>query len=75
MHGRLREHTWTRLSSSALSGSSIITVETETGWEVGDEVVVAPSGWDVEEGEIRTIADITGTGSTVPLCERESVRE
>ena len=66
MHGRLREHTWTRLSSSVLSGSSIITVETETGWEVGDKIVVAPSGWDVEEGEIRTITDITGTGSTVP---------
>ena len=39
-----------------------ITVATVTHWREGDQIVIAPSGWEVEEGEIRTIAAISGTG-------------
>ena len=62
MHGRPRDVTWTRLSSSALAGSTVITVETSTGWLPGDQIVIAPSGWEVTEGEIRTIVSISGQG-------------
>ena len=54
--------TWTRLSSSALAGSTVITVTTNTGWLPGDQIVIAPSGWAVTEGEIRTIVSVSGLG-------------
>ena len=63
MHGRPRQVTWTRLTSSAMAGSTAITVETtSTGWSAGDQIVIAPSGWGVTEGEIRTISAISGKG-------------
>ena len=63
MHGKPRDVTWTRLSSSAMAGTTVITVATSTGWVVGDRLVIAPSGWGVEEGEIRTITAISGQGT------------
>ena len=65
MHGRHRDVTWTHLSSSAMAGDTTITVETNTGWLVGDQIVIAPSGWGVDEGEIRTIAAILGQGTRI----------
>lgn len=62
MHGRPRQVTWTRLTSSAMAGSTAITVEANTGWSAGDQIVIAPSGWGVTEGEIRTISAISGKG-------------
>ena len=64
MHGELkpRTETWTRLSMSAQAGSTTITLATSPGWLPGDQIVIAPSGWGVEEGEVRTINAITGTG-------------
>ena len=62
MHGRPREVTWTRLSSSAMAGSSVISVETNTMWLTDDQIVIAPSGWGITEGEIRTITAISGKG-------------
>ena len=57
--------TWTRLSSSALAGATVITVDTSIGWLTGDQIVIAPSGWGVTEGEIRTVTAISGQGAWV----------
>lgn len=62
MHGASRTVTWTHLSLSASTGSTTITVVDTTGWKVGDQIVIAPSGWGVEEGEVRTIVAISGSG-------------
>ncbi len=54
--------TWSRLSSSAQAGSNVIELpEREvTGWSPGDQVAIAPSGYDPMQSEIRTIASIRG---------------
>lgn len=51
--------TWTRLGSSALAGSDSLQLQGNDypDWGVGDEIVIAPSGYDPEESEIRTITN------------------
>ena len=65
MHGKPREVMWTRLSLPAPAGSTTITVATSTGWLPGDQIVIAPSGWGVTEGEIRTIISASGQGEGI----------
>jgi len=60
-----KTRTWSRLATSVLSGDSEIVLEGNDypNWQVGEEIVIAPSGWNPEESEIRTIAtydDSTG---------------
>lgn len=60
MHGERRPTTWSRLRTSAYSGNTSIELETNavSGWSEGDQIVIAPSGYDPTESEIRTIASI-----------------
>lgn len=34
---------WTRLNSTAVSGSNTMVVKESSGWEIGDELVIGPS--------------------------------
>jgi len=45
MHGIKRDITWTRLDKSAFAGSTSITLIEETDWAVGEEIVIAGTGW------------------------------
>ena len=62
IHGTVRTCTWTRLQSNALASSITVQVPAGdvSGWRVGDQIVIAPSGYDPTENEIRTIANING---------------
>ena len=66
-------HTWTRLAASAYSGEYEITLEQVEGsypdWEIGDEIVIAPSGWDPEEAEIRIVSAYIQNTGTVTFSE------
>ena len=73
IHGNPKKDTWTRLASSAYTNDSTLTLEqTANGypdWAVGEEIVVAPSGWYPEESEIREIAAYDQSTGTLTLTE------
>jgi len=65
MHGVKRSMTWTMLGATANIGATSITLLPMTGgvvldWKVGEEIVIAPTGYSGREAEQRTIASITG---------------
>jgi len=64
LHGD-REHTWTRLASTAERGSSRIEVLDASGWRKGDEIVLASTDFDPRQAERRTIAAISGNTLTL----------
>jgi len=59
MHGKKKLPTWTELSASAQVGDMSITLTSSTNWEVGDDIVIAPTGYNHFEAEQRTILTIT----------------
>ncbi|MCL6252121.1 G8 domain-containing protein [Altererythrobacter sp. KTW20L] len=64
LHGN-RQHTWSKLSSTAEAGSSSLTVLDASGWRVGDEIVLASTDFDPRQAEKRTIAAISGNTVTI----------
>ena len=56
---------WTQLSTTAKKGSSTITLAETVDWEVGDEIVIAPSGFQAEEAEKRKIVAVNGKTVTL----------
>ena len=58
--------TWTRLANDALQGDTIITLaQPRLDWRVGEEIVIAPSEYEPDEAEVRTIVDISGDQLTL----------
>jgi hypothetical protein len=51
LHGRHMTPAWTRLSQSAAEGSSTITLADIVNWSIGDEIVIAPTSFDMFEAE------------------------
>ncbi|MEM1264452.1 MAG: SdrD B-like domain-containing protein [Pseudomonadota bacterium] len=58
---------WAQLSQNAHAGDSTLHFTEDTGWEVGDQIAIAPSGQDYTEDEERTIVSISPDGRTVTL--------
>ena len=65
MHGTPRTKTWSLLSSTVNAGVSTLSVSDTVDWQVGEEIVVASTGFDHNEAERRTIIDINSTTITV----------
>ena len=66
LHGIARDkRSWTQLDGSVRAGDMQITVVDTTGWQAGDQLVLAPSGYDVRETEELTIAEINGKSITL----------
>lgn len=65
IHGQPRA-TWTRLGESVLSGSDALQLQgnSHPAWNMGDEIVIAPSGYDPSESEIRTITSYNRASGT-----------
>ncbi|CAH1789358.1 unnamed protein product [Owenia fusiformis] len=64
LHGRPVSPTWSHLASTATAGSSSITLnDALSGWNVGDEIVIATTGGHMSqrENEKRTITAISGS--------------
>ena len=59
IHGVERDVSWTRLSEAALAGSRQITLEMDVDWVVGDEIVIAPTGYNAWDAETMKITAIT----------------
>ncbi len=52
---------WTQLQTSAAVGSTSIQVAASGGWQIGDKLVIAPSGFRALQAEEVTITAISGT--------------
>jgi len=57
LQGRSLERTWTKLNASASAGEDVITFKDDMRniWNVGDEIIIASSDFDMNEAEQRTI--------------------
>ena len=64
LHGD-REHTWTKLASTAEAGSDRIEVLDARGWRAGDEIVLASTDFNPRQAERRRIASISGNRLTL----------
>ena len=64
LHGN-RDHTWSKLSSTADAGSTAFTVLDASGWQAGDEVVLASTDFNPRQAERRTITAVNGNTITI----------
>lgn len=66
LHGASAAKTaWTRLASDAQPGATSIELAESVNWAAGDTIVLAPSGFAPEEGEVAAIASVSGTRVTL----------
>jgi cell migration-inducing and hyaluronan-binding protein len=62
MHGSSAEKlSWTKLAETVEPGMNTLTLLEAPGWEVGDQIVIAPTGMDPLEAEKVTITAISDT--------------
>jgi hypothetical protein len=64
LHGN-RTHTWTRLRETAEAGETQIRVLDASGWEVGDQIVLASTDFEPRQAETRYITRIRGNRITL----------
>mmetsp|Transcript_29266 Transcript_29266/g.28404 ORF Transcript_29266/g.28404 Transcript_29266/m.28404 type:complete len:235 (-) Transcript_29266:4317-5021(-) len=67
LHGVERVPTWTELEVTAPPDSNTITLHTAVDWEVGEEIVIAPTGYESFEAEVRTIIAIDRSNLDNPV--------
>ncbi|XP_021343370.1 fibrocystin-L-like [Mizuhopecten yessoensis] len=67
LHGKGTGITWTRLNRTANPGESEVTLVQNVTWEIGDEIVIAPTSYDIWETETFTINNISDDGFTLSL--------
>lgn len=63
IHGKPRL-SWTQLNATATEGSQTITVKEPTDWQVGDQLVIASTDYDVHQCETIVISSISNNGQT-----------
>lgn len=57
LHGEERR-SWTRLSTPVTEGATEIVVQDAMNWSPGDHVVIAPTGYDMYQSEVRQIKSL-----------------
>ena len=63
-----KKTSWTTLDQNAAANTSQITITSSTtNWKIGDEILIAPSRLDWNEGEKRTITAISSNKKTLTL--------
>ena len=67
MHGVPRNPTWTELDVTAEIGSTTIKMIREVDWKVGEQIVIAPTGYFNNEAEERTIIAVDRTNPSKPV--------
>lgn len=65
LHGLPKLPTWTKLGADAAVGDTSITLDQPVNWAVGDEIVVASSGYVPTEAEKVTVTGVSGDGYTL----------
>ncbi len=64
LHGN-RDNAWTKLARTAEAGSSRIYVLDASGWQVGDDIVLASTDFDPRQAETRTLTAVSGNTLTL----------
>lgn len=72
MHGVERSPSWTELETTVMPGSSTITLVRSVDWQEGEVIVIAPTSYNVDEAEERTIVSIDRTDSDKPIITLDS---
>lgn len=67
MHGIPRTPTWTELETTASPGATTITLRVAVDWKAGEEIVIAPTGYDNTEAEVRKIVSVDNSSPTKPI--------
>ena len=58
IHGVRRDPTWTELLTTVRAGDTEITLNTDVDWIIGEDIVIAPSGYDNTQTEVRRITKV-----------------
>lgn len=61
------KESWTQINQTASSGDLTLVLSEETGWQIGDKIAIASTGFDMDEAEYRTITDVSADGLTITL--------
>jgi hypothetical protein len=61
------ETSWTQLDATALAGSTSVTFKEEVTWDIGDEIVIASTTFDMNQAETREIVAVSPDRKTVTL--------
>jgi cell surface hyaluronidase len=56
---------WTRLNASVAAGATQLTLADAPNWRAGDQIVIAPTGVDPFEAEVRTITAVNSRTVTL----------
>jgi len=67
LHGVPRTPTWTELDITADIGSKTLTLIRDVDWQVGESIVIAPSGYFNTEAEERVIVAVDRTNPGKPV--------
>jgi hypothetical protein len=68
LHGVSQDKiSWTQLSANVNAGSAVIKLAESVNWQAGDAIVIAPSGFDANEAEQRTVKSVSADGKTITL--------
>jgi plastocyanin len=67
LHGRPLAVTWTRLSSTAMPGDTVINLQEAVDWEVGGRIVIASTSRSQRENEEAEIVAIDNTGKILMI--------
>jgi hypothetical protein len=65
IHGQPRTPVWTELFATAERGAKSITLMMAVDWRVGEEIVIASTGWNHLETERRFISAVSADKKTV----------
>ena len=68
LHGKPSLRSWTRLSATAANGTSALWLVEPVDWDIGSQIVVAPTSWTKEEAERVTVAAVLDGGYHVRLA-------
>ncbi|MEZ4364124.1 MAG: right-handed parallel beta-helix repeat-containing protein [Kofleriaceae bacterium] len=64
---RVANFGWQRVGAEVAAGATSLRLEKAVAWQVGDQVVVGPTGFDFAEAEERTITALSADGLTVSV--------
>ncbi|MEO1029268.1 MAG: G8 domain-containing protein [Pseudomonadota bacterium] len=61
------KRSWTQINRTASVGDTTLSLAEATGWEVGDDIAIASTDFDLNQAEQRTIREISDDGLTLTL--------
>ena len=67
LHGRVTNHSWTVLASTASPGETELVLAKPVDWVAGEEIVISPSYYEANETEVHVIKNISGDKHTLTL--------